>query len=126
MLLFIVLPWSFCSSSFKSSRLVATAGLRGSGGTDGGRTVEPGVVTIAAAAAAGGAGVPGTGADVVVVGGTQCLGDGGVNDGTCSGTGATACSAVGCCSKPDQQFANLVLKKKKKMLANNVCYRSWR
>lgn len=37
MLLFIVLPCSFCSSSFRSSRLVATAGLRGSGGTEEGR-----------------------------------------------------------------------------------------
>lgn len=46
MLLFMVLPWSFCSSSFRSSRLVATAGLRGSGGTDEGRELDVAVTTV--------------------------------------------------------------------------------
>lgn len=49
MLLFMVLPCSFCSSNFKSSRLVATAGLR-SGGTEEGRELDGATVTTAGGA----------------------------------------------------------------------------
>lgn len=114
MLLFMVLPCSFCSSSFRSSRLVATAGLRGSGGTDEGREVDGAVTTVdiggsgaaataAAATDVGAAMVTVVATDVAVLLSAGCLGEAGVAAGTGSHSVVAAVappwSVAGCCKR---------------------------